>query len=91
MVFSEVHYHNSFFVRWPSGIAAYLVASRNVTTMEDRTHHPDSRAELAALSINPAIHSDDQGILQNAEFHVAKGFKRTAGTSFHWEKGENHG
>jgi len=91
MVFSEVHYHNRSFVHWPSCIAADLVASGNITRIEDRTHPSDSRAELAALSINPAIHSDDQGILQNAEFHVAKGFKRTAGTSFHWEKGENHG
>jgi len=70
MVFSEDQYSYRFFVRGTPGITADLVASQYITGLEDRTHDSDPRAELAALSINHGIRSDDQGILQTAQHNI---------------------
>ena len=73
MVFPENQHCHRSPLRGTIGIAADLVAPQYNARLEDRAYHRDPCSELAGLSINHGIHSDDKGVLQAAELDVAMG------------------
>jgi len=64
MVFSKILYCHRALFCGPVGIAPDLVASTNLSGMENRTHHRNTCSELAFVSIDNGIHSYPKGVLQ---------------------------